>query len=583
MQIVRMTEIPKSRSHRLSIGPIYLTLICGLIILILIINGFFEINRTRKSLRTILENQGATLLRGLEREIQNTLSVIEVMEGVPGGHLLNIASSINFFALEDAIVDYLLEIAAAVDQDDADQPLSPLDLETLAQRKGVKRIEILNEVFQSHLPERGLSFYMPLLQGTRDLAIIPFEELLPDKDDLFSVAIRRTRGEGIIAVSIDPSQMKNLRRKFAIENVLQTMGFGEGIQYLSIFDDSLSLVAEVKNEGVGEILDVPFLKSVQEGIGPKSRFREIPSKQEVFEVARILHLEENPYGIMEVGLSTWQIQNILSLSRRNIILSVAVLLAVGITGVTLIYLNQNRHLQRLREMEEKTQAAERLLSIGKLGAGLAHEIRNPLNAIGMAIQRLHREFLPQEQDEAKEYVRFIRVIREEINRLNRIVDQFVLFSKPGKLALAPESLAGILDNISVLFAEEVRSRSIVMHKAVDPKLPSSIVDREKITQALINIVTNSLHAMEGGGNLTLTAETERKDWVRITVADTGRGIPEEEIEKVFDYSYTTREKGLGVGLPIAHKIIEEHGGTITIESRVGKGTTVSILLPIKGP
>lgn len=578
-----MVEKSASRSHRLSIGPLYLTLIHGLIILILIINGFSEINRTRKSLRAILENQGTTLLRGLEREIQNTLSVIEVMEGVPGGHLLNIASSINFFALEDAIVDYLLEIVAGVDQDDADQPLSQSDLNALAQSRGVKTVDIVNGVSHSPVSRKDSSFYLPLLQGTGDMAIVPFEKLLPDEDDRFTVAIRSTKGQGIIAVSIDPSQMKTLRRKFAIQNVLQTMGSGEGIQYLSIFDDSLSLVAQVKSEGVGEILDVPFLRSVQKGVGAKSRFRVIPHKQEVFEIARILRLEQNPYGIIEVGLSTWQIQTILSLSRRSVILWVAVLLAVGITGVTVIYVNQNRHLQKLREMEEKAQAAERLLSIGKLGAGLAHEIRNPLNAIGMAIQRLYREFLPREEEEAKEYGRFLQVIREEINRLNRIVDQFVLFSKSHKLALTPLSLADMLNNISLLFSEEVRARSIVMQQQVDPRLPSAIMDKEKMTQALINIVTNSLDAMEGGGNLVIKARVDRKDWVRITVTDTGRGIAEEHIEKVFDYSYTTREKGLGVGLPIARQIIEAHGGRITIESRVGKGTTVSVLLPIKGP
>ncbi len=578
-----MAEKPKPRFYRLSTGPIYLALLCCLIILILIVNGFFEINRTRKSLRDILESQGETLLQGLEREIQNTVSVIEVMEGVPGGHLLNIASSANFFAIEDAIVDYLLEIATLVDQNDASQTLSPSELERVAQTEGLKRIDILDATSQSPVVEKDLSSYLPLLKGTRDMIIIPFTKLTPDEEDRFSVAIRRTEGEGIISVSIDSSQMKNLRRRFAIQNLLQTLSFGEGIQYLSILDDSLSLVAQIKNEDVGDVLDAVFLQSVQKGIGPEPRFRRMSDKQEVFEITRILHLEQNPYGIMQVGLSTSQIQNVLFLTRRNVVLSVGVLLALSITGVTLIYMNQNRHLRKLREMEERTQAAERLLSIGKLGAGLAHEIRNPLNAIGMAIQRLHREFLPREEDEAKEYGRFIRVIREEIKRLNQIVDQFVLFSKPHKLSLIPVSLADILDSISILFAEEAKARSVVMHKEIDLKLPSALIDKGKITQALINIVTNGLHAMDGGGKLTIKAEMDRKDWVKVTVSDTGQGIPEDRIEKVFDYSYTTREKGLGLGLPLAHKIIEEHGGRISMESQVGKGTTVCILLPIGGP
>ncbi len=575
-----MVEKPKFPSHRVSIGPLYLTLICCLIIVILAVNGFFEINRTRKNLRDILENQGVTLLRGLEREVQNTVSVIEAMEGVPGGPLLNIASSIDFFALEDAVVNYLLEIAAEVDQNDSQVTLSPSELKTLAEQKGLKRIDILRDLSRSSVPEKYLSFYRSLLEGNRDIVIIPFEKVLPDEKDLFSVVIGRTGGKGVIAVGIDDSQMKNLRRRFAIQNVLVSMGFGEGVQYLSIFDRTLSPIAQLKGEGIGEIGDPSFLKSVQEGKEPKSRFRSIPTGQEVLEIAQILHLGENPFGVMQMGLSTLQIQNVLSLSRRSVILSVVVLLALGITGVTLIYVNQNRHLRKLREMEERTRAAERLLSVGKLGAGLAHEIRNPLNAVAMAIQRLQREFLPREDQQAREYGSFIQVIRDEVNRLSQIVDRFVLFSKPEKLALAPTSVAEILDNLSVLFSEEVKERSIVIHKEVAPKLPTLFIDKGRITQALVNIVTNGLHAMERGGKLTLMAEMVRKDWVKITVSDTGTGIAEEDMERIFDYSYTTREKGLGLGLPIAHKIIEEHGGRITIESQVGEGTAVSFFLPI---
>jgi signal transduction histidine kinase len=578
-----MAAKAKSGSRWLSIGPLHLILICCLIILVLIVNGLFELNRTQESLRAILENQGVTLLRGLERQIQNTVSTIEVMESVPGAHLLNIASSRNFFALEDDIVDYLLKIAALVDENAALQTLSPQELESAARSSGLSRIDILDGLSRSEITERGLSPYLPLAEGIRNMVIVPFKKLQPDKGDLFSVAIRRTARDGIVAVSIDHLQMKNLRRRFAIQDVLETMGFGEGVLYLLVFDHSLLPVAQVKSDRTGKIEGSSVLEAVGGGVQTESRLRLMPDKQEVFEVAKILNLEERPYGVIQVGLSTQEIQSVLSRSRSNVVLSIAVLLALSMAGVTLIYVNQERHLRRLREMEGRAQAAERHLAIGKLGAGLAHEIRNPLNAIGMAIQRLQREFLPRDKTKKKEYGRFMGVIREEITRLNQIVDQFVLFSKPYTLTLASVSLADILGNISVLFAEELKTRSIVMDLEVDPTLPPLKIDKGKITQALINIVTNGLYAMEGGGKLAIQAEIDRRDWVKVTVSDTGKGIPKEEIEKVFDYSYTTREKGLGLGLPIAHKVIEEHGGKITIESQVRKGTTISIYLPGWGP
>jgi len=575
-----MVGKPKAKSYRLSLSPTYLALICCVIILLLIIGGFFEINRTKRSLRGILENQGVTFLRGLEREIENTVTVVEVMEEVPGAHLLNIASSTNFFALEDAIIDHLVGIATMVDQEVAGQALSTSKLESLAQREGLKAIDILNEGSQSHIHRRDPSMYGPLLKGAREMVILPFEKPEPNESDLFSVAIRRSQGKGIVVVSVDYPRMKELRRKLAIRNVLEAVGFGEGIQYVSIFDRSLSLIAQMGKEGAGETKDRSLLQLVPREES-RSRFHTLSNGQEVLEVVKTLHLGEEPYGVMRVGLSTQGIRTILSISRRNIIFSIGILLVLGIGGVTLIYIEQNRHLRKVGEMEDRIQTAERLLALGKLGAGVAHEIRNPLNAIGMAIQRLGREFRPREEGGERQYQEIIRVIRGEIRRLNQIVEQFVLFSKPYRLDLAPSSPVEILENMSVLFAEEARAQSIEIRKEIDPRLPPLMMDKGRITQALINIVTNGIHSMEGGGNLTVKAEMDGRDWVKIMVSDTGRGISEEEIEKAFDYSYTTKEKGLGLGLPIAHKIIDEHGGRITIESRVGEGTTVSLFLPAK--
>jgi len=573
-----MAEKPKRGSHRLPISPIYLALICCLIIVLFIIGGFFEIDRTRRGLRGVLENQGATLLRGLEREIQNTISVIDVMEEVPGGHLLNITSSVNFFALEDVVIDYFLEIARTVDKEEASHALSPGELKSLAREKGLEAIEILNGQASGKDP----SPYEALLTGSREIIILPFKGPKPDKDDRFSVAIKRREGEGIVVVSVDYPGMKKLRRTFAIQNVLETAGLGEGVQYVSIFDLSLHVIAQTRREGLGKTRDLSPPQGLQGEGKPRSEFRSLADGQEVLEVIKPLHLGGELYGAMLVGLSTQGIRTILSLSKSNIIISVGVLLALGVAGVTFIYVNQNRHLRKIREMEGRVQTAERLLSLGKLGAGVAHEIRNPLNAIAMAIQRLGSEFRPREEEREGEYHQIVRVIRDEIGRLNQIVEQFVLFSKPYRLNLAPCSPGEILENVSILFAEEARAKSIEIQKEIEPKLPLLMMDKGRITQALINIVTNSINAMEGGGNLTIKAKLDGGHWVKVVVSDTGRGIPEEEIERAFDYSYTTREKGLGLGLPIAHKIIEEHGGRITIESRLGKGTDVSIFLPVKG-
>jgi len=235
-----------------------------------------------------------------------------------------------------------------VDQEVAGQALSTSKLESLAQREGLKAIDILNEGSQSHIHRRDPSMYGPLLKGAREMVILPFEKPEPNESDLFSVAIRRSQGKGIVVVSVDYPRMKELRRKFAIRNVLEAVGFGEGIQYVSIFDRSLSLIAQMGKEGAGETKDRSLLQLVPREES-RSRFHTLSNGQEVLEVVKTLHLGEEPYGVMRVGLSTQGIRTILSISRRNIIFSIGILLVLGIGGVTLIYIEQNRHLRKVGE------------------------------------------------------------------------------------------------------------------------------------------------------------------------------------------------------------------------------------------
>jgi signal transduction histidine kinase len=230
-------------------------------------------------------------------------------------------------------------------------------------------------------------------------------------------------------------------------------------------------------------------------------------------------------------------------------------------------------------MEDRIQLAERLSSLGHLAAGVAHEIRNPLNAIGMGLQRLKREFLPQEESQKEEYLSFMELISKEIRRLNEIIEQFLNLSRPFELTLKHSSLQDLLKNLTTLLQEEASSRGIQIQTGTNPDLPLIKMDHERLTQAFLNIMKNGMQAMEQGGVLRVEAQY-LKDQVEISFSDSGSGIPPEEMEKIFNYYYTTKEKGVGLGLPIAHRIIEAHGGQLKVESRVGIGTKVTVLLPV---
>ena len=199
--------------------------------------------------------------------------------------------------------------------------------------------------------------------------------------------------------------------------------------------------------------------------------------------------------------------------------------------------------------------------------------------MGMGLQRLKREFLPTEESKKEEYVSFLELILKETRRVNEIIEQFLTLSRPFELTLRESSLQDLLKNLVTLFQEEASSVGVALREEISSGLPLIKMDPERLTQAFINIMKNGMQAMSQGG--TLRIETRSlKDRVEVIISDSGSGIPPEQMEKVFNYYYTTKEKGVGLGLPIAHRIIEAHGGQLGIESQVGSGTKVTVILPV---
>jgi len=313
---------------------------------------------------------------------------------------------------------------------------------------------------------------------------------------------------------------------------------------------------------------------------PHSRLYELSKGEEVFEVAKSFKLKNIPMGLIRVGYSVKEIHPLLSQIKKNVVLSILVFLILGVSAITWIWVSQNRHFRRMKEMEDRIQLAERLSSLGHLAAGVAHEIRNPLNAIGMGLQRLKREFLPREESKKEEYFSFMDLILKEVRRVNEIIEQFLTLSRPFQLNVKLSSLQVLLNNLITLFQEEASSQGIYLQAAISSDLPFIKMDDEKLTQAFINIMKNGMQAMEHGGVLRIETHF-LKDRVNVIISDTGSGIPPDQKEKIFNYYYTTKEKGVGLGLPIAHRIIEAHGGQLKVESQVRIGTKVITTLPME--
>ena len=232
----------------------------------------------------------------------------------------------------------------------------------------------------------------------------------------------------------------------------------------------------------------------------------------------------------------------------------------------------------LRMSQDKLIQAEKLAALGRLTSDVAHEIRNPLTCLGGFAHRLYKIVTDAKE---KEYT---EVIIEEANKLEKILKNVLTFARHARLHLETHTLGDVVHDVVKLYSEALVEKSIVMEIELDATLPQVLIDRDQVTQALCNLITNALDVMPHGGTLTIAAGEEKLHDVPfgfLKVSDTGAGIPSDKLPRIFEPFFTTKEigHGTGLGLSISRKIIEEHGGFITAESTVGVGSTFTFFFP----
>lgn len=245
----------------------------------------------------------------------------------------------------------------------------------------------------------------------------------------------------------------------------------------------------------------------------------------------------------------------------------------------------NEMVEKLREreaLEKRLNEAEHLSRVGQLASGIAHEIRNPLNYISLAIDHLRAEMAAQCPAKAGEISALTENIREELRRANYMVVNFMNYGRPLKLKTAPISCADLFARTLPTLQDKLKEQKVTVELHLADHLPLLKVDPELMRNCIANFITNGAQAMPDGGIITVTAElAEEPGRLRLMIADHGVGIEEEDLEKVFQPYFTTKEAGIGLGLAITDRIVREHGGEIRVESVKGKGTTFCLLLPTK--
>ena len=235
--------------------------------------------------------------------------------------------------------------------------------------------------------------------------------------------------------------------------------------------------------------------------------------------------------------------------------------------------------QRKRE-EINNRRLENLASLTNLAAAVAHEIKNPLAAISIHVQLLRKNFKACNLEINAKAQKHLDVVEEEIERLNKIVVDFLFAVRPLQCEFAPVDVNELIKNLFATFQEEFSAAGITFVSQLDSELPVIQADERFLRQALMNILTNAKAAMmPAGGELGVTTRFDEGK-VYITVTDTGKGIPPDILHKIFEPYFTTKPDGSGLGLTMTYKVIKEHGGDIQVHSEVGSGTRFTLMLPI---
>jgi PAS domain S-box-containing protein len=241
-----------------------------------------------------------------------------------------------------------------------------------------------------------------------------------------------------------------------------------------------------------------------------------------------------------------------------------------------------RDLTNVYRIQEEILRMDRLVSLGKLASGIAHELRNPLAGIKTTAQALGEEM--SGDDSRREY---LSRITKEIDRLNDLLKTFFSFAKPQKLNLIHCEIRDIINEIVPFLIKEIADKGIRFIETYHPQLPKIKVDKTQMHQVFLNLFLNAIQAMPNGGELKIEASPThsissdgfKKKFIKVVVSDSGRGIPPHIVQKIFDPFFTTKPKGIGLGLSITYQIIKKHGGTIKVESQWEQGTSFIVNLP----
>ncbi|HUT71296.1 MAG TPA: ATP-binding protein [Desulfatiglandales bacterium] len=564
------------RSGRPFLQPLAVALVCLIFVSLLFVMGLMNLKALDRALAGYMENRGLTILKDVRQVAEGYYRQLAQADQTFFDSQTGSSLTEEAFSLQESFIFDLTELAQEIDLKLETNRLSREQVTSFSTREHLWLIALLDEggtiTFETRpIPPEVLSFAGPVIAGSKGFRISIFNRS-ENKGGLGFIALHRRSGRGTLIMAFDEEGFGNRSARFSIERAIDEVGEGPGIAYLVMIDQRggiLGLPGESMESQKGEL---PTESPLPSAPGVRTR-RIVSGNRNFLEFIAPMSIGSTYEGMMRLGLETDMVDQIHDKNRESIFISMGLMMVIAFLSMLLLYKNQNRYLGKMEEMQRRIHQAERLSALGRLAAGVAHEIRNPLNAISMAVQRLQRDN-PHKLTE---------VIRGEIKRLNEIIEQVLSVSKSSNLEFTRHNATELLDQLAVLMGEEAESKGIQLKTHWDDSPLLVSMDLEKMKQALLNIMKNAIESISKEGSITLSARPIGNEKMSIRISDTGAGLSSEEIKHVFELDYTTKDKGLGLGLPLAHEIIQGHGGEIRVTSQPGLGTTFEILLPLHNP